>query len=531
MTASDVATAGRSAPERPAALDLATALVETPLRHARVVAGEASLSRPLRWVHMVDHPDIVAWVQPGQLLLTTGYHWPDDPAAERALIEALVERELAGVALAVPRFLDAFPATSRRVAQALDFPLLEIPWEVPFSQITEEVHAWLIARQGQLIAKAERIHRDLTRSALTARHLGDIATALSELLERAVFFTGLEGEWLGGSAEASGLYPPAASMLREAQRPTGDGTARSLRDASPSLLVCPVRVRETPAAALWIDESSSPLSELERRAAEQTALISALHLSHQQALQAQEIRLGYAFVDSLLEGRFEATPAALERAALQGWEPEARYRVCAILLDEPVPLSREGLAHRERWEQRLGRWLKARGQPRLISVSLNQLMFLLRVEISTETLWQQLGDGEAALAVSREVTGATAIGSGAGDVARLLVSLKPGERRDFEALLFDRVLAGDAEARRLFLERLSTALGEGERRETALATLRALGASGFQLAQAARALEIHISTLRYRLERLEQALNRDLADPETRLQLQIAVRLFDEGAE
>ncbi|WP_223160920.1 PucR family transcriptional regulator [Salinicola aestuarinus] len=532
MTASDGHAAGRLASELPAALDLATAMVETPLRHARVVAGAGSLSRPLRWVHMVDHPDIVAWVQPGQLLLTTGYHWPDDPSAERSLIEALVERGLAGVALAVPRFLDAFPETSRRVAQTLDFPLLEIPWEVPFSQITEEVHAWLIARQGQLIAKAERIHRDLTRSALTARNLGDIAVALSDLLSRAVFFTGLEGEWLGGSLAAGERYPPVSSMLLEAQRLASDGTARSLHDenAGAALLACPVRVRETPAATLWIDESASRVSELERRAAEQAALISALHLSHQQALQAQEIRLGYAFVDSLLEGRFEATPAALERAALQGWEPEAHYRVCAILLDEPVPLSREGLAHRERWEQRLGRWLKARGQPRLISVSLNQLLFLLRVEVSTDTLWQQLGDGEVAMAVSREVAGAEAIARGAGDVARLLVSLEPGERRDFETLLFDRVLAGDAEARQLFLARVSEALGQGERRETALATLQALGASGFQLAQTARTLDIHISTLRYRLERLERALKRDLTDPETRLQLQIAVRLLDERA-
>ena len=57
----------------PAELDLATALRETNLRQARVVAGERSLGRPLRWVHMVDHPDIIAWVREGQLLLTTGY--------------------------------------------------------------------------------------------------------------------------------------------------------------------------------------------------------------------------------------------------------------------------------------------------------------------------------------------------------------------------------------------------------------------------------------------------------------------------
>ncbi|MGM8849633.1 PucR family transcriptional regulator [Salinicola halophyticus] len=512
-------------------LDLATALRETNLRHARVVAGERSLGRPLRWVHMVDHPDIIAWVREGQLLLTTGYHWPDEPKAERALIEALVEKGLAGVALAVPRFLTAFPETSRRVAESLDFPLLEIPWDVPFSQITEEVHAWLIARQGQLIARAERIHRDLTRSALTARSLGDIATALSLLLERDVLFTGLEGEWLGGSAEFDAMRQPTPAMLSEAQF-LDEATARSLgeRDGG-RLLACPVRIQGAPAAMLWIDETVSPISELEQRAAEQAALISALHLSHQQALQAQETRLGYAFVDSLLEGRFEATPAALERASLHGWDPHAGYHVCAILLNEPVPLSREGLLRRERWERRLGDRLEALGLPRLISVSLNQLLFLVRAEVSTEVLWRALSDGEAAMAVSRKVQGATAIAEGAGDVARLLPSLKAGERRDFETLLFSRVLEGDGEARRLFLERISRVLGQGARRQNAVETLSALADSGFQLAQTARALDIHISTLRYRIERLETALAMDLNDVDTRLQLQVAMRLLSAEAD
>lgn len=510
----------------PVGLDLATALRETNLRHARVVAGERSLDRPLRWVHMVDHPDIIAWVREGQLLLTTGYHWPDEPKAERALIEALVEKGLAGVALAVPRFLTAFPETSRRVAEALDFPLLEIPWNVPFSQITEEVHAWLIARQGQQIARAERIHRDLTRSALTARSLGDIAIALSQLLERDVLFTGQDGEWLGGSAELAAMRLPTSVMLSEARFLTTT-PARSLGDDTLGrMLACPVRIQDMAAAILWIDETASAISELEQRAAEQAALISALHLSHQRALQAQETRLGYAFVDSLLEGRFDATPAAWERASLHGWDPHAAYHVCAILLGEPVPLSREGLLRRERWEHRLGDRLEALGLPRLISVSLNQLLFLVGSEISTEALWRDLSDGEAAMAISREVRGAASIAQGAGDVARLLPSLKPGERRDFETLLFTRVLEGDGEARQLFLERISNALGEGARRHSALETLAALADSGFQLAQTARALDIHISTLRYRLERLEASLGMNLNDADTRLQLQVAMRLF-----
>jgi PucR family transcriptional regulator, purine catabolism regulatory protein len=45
-------------------------------QQTRVVAGATGLEHEVRWVHMVDHPDLLPWVQAGQLLLTTGYTWP-----------------------------------------------------------------------------------------------------------------------------------------------------------------------------------------------------------------------------------------------------------------------------------------------------------------------------------------------------------------------------------------------------------------------------------------------------------------------
>jgi len=52
--------------------------------------------------------------------------------------------------------------------------------------------------------------------------------------------------------------------------------------------------------------------------------------------------------------------------------------------------------------------------------------------------------------------------------------------------------------------------------------LRALCETGFSLSATAEFLQIHISTLRYRLERLEAILGRDLRDPSVRFELQLA---------
>src|SRR5258705_5934389 len=121
-------------------MKLSDAQAKTILGKARLVAGHQSVSNEIRWVHIVDIPDVVQWVRPDQLLLTTGYALPRDSDSQRALVRDLAERGLAGIGLAVPRFFDHFSAAFCEEADLHGLPLLEIPWEIPFALITEELH-------------------------------------------------------------------------------------------------------------------------------------------------------------------------------------------------------------------------------------------------------------------------------------------------------------------------------------------------------------------------------------------------------
>src|SRR5258706_15050395 len=120
-------------------MKLSEAQAKTILGKARIVAGQQGVSNEIRWVHIVDIPDIVPWVRPGQLLLTTGYALPRDPDSQRALVRDLSALHLAGIGLAVPRFFDHFSASFLEEADLVGLPLLEIPWEIPFALITEEL--------------------------------------------------------------------------------------------------------------------------------------------------------------------------------------------------------------------------------------------------------------------------------------------------------------------------------------------------------------------------------------------------------
>jgi len=511
-------------------MKLQTAICETVLREATVVAGGDHLERDITWVHMVDHPDITAWVKAGELLLTTGYNWPQDAEASRALVRGLAELKLAGLVLAVPHFRDHFPPEAIAEADAVGLPLLELPWDVQFSQVTHEILAKIINFQSEIIERSEQIHRALTNAAVSATNLTDIANALSDLLGRTVTFSDPSGYILASSGEKAGVEEQLVETVR-------DDTARLADAQRPSLMtfrteggvthrLCqPVRLQSTLGALLWLDVDGAENHELDARTIEHASVVAALHLIHQQQLAQQEDRLGYALVAGLLDGEFNPTASALERARVCGWSDSRQYRVCLVLLDEPIPLTTEGLVRRERWTEALRRQLRVRGLPELLAIWLNQVKFIVPAEASLDSLWESISDRHAAMAVSRVHVGVKGMATAAKDVDALVSSLRPGRVHHFDEILFPRALMGDPDAREMLLHRLIKPLTEKRRSDALLETLASLTDEGFQLANTAKALGIHISTLRYRLERIEDVLSVKLEEPRVRFQLQVAMAL------
>ncbi|HLV97749.1 MAG TPA: PucR family transcriptional regulator ligand-binding domain-containing protein [Ktedonobacterales bacterium] len=526
-------------------MKLLEALALPILESTRVVAGRTGLERDVLWVHIVDLPDPLPWVRPGQLLLTTGYAWPRDEEAQRMLVRSLAERNLAGLGMAVPHFFEHFSQAAHEEADQVALPLLELPWDVPFVQITEALHRAILAEQYQVIEQSEIIHRALTRAALEAGSLQEIAATLGRLIKRAITFEDMDGRVLAEysieheedgarrATRAGGRSPLELLASLESL-----GYLRAIRAASkpihlPALpqldfvarVVCPIRLKEELVGQVWIIEGEEALGALELRAAEHAAVVAALQIAHQRELTLLEARLGYTFLDTLLEGRFEPTPHALERAKLLGFDPQGDYRVGLLVLDEPVPLSRAGLLRRDRLADMLRRRLQTLGVAPLLSLSLNQISFLLPRRCAGEALWSVLAEEGASLAFGREQRGIAGVQRSYQEALSLLAYLPPRSFHYYEALLLPRVLLGDQEAHQAFLETLLGRLKLQRNGDTLLETLLAWARAGFHGAVAAQQLNIHPKTLQYRLARAAEAARLDLADADVRFKLQLAAHL------
>jgi purine catabolism regulator len=522
------------------------ALAIESLRTARVVAGQSGLDREVLWTHVVDLPDPVPWVSAGQMLLTTGLSWPKPEAEQRSQIRRLVDKRLAAITLAVPRYLDRFPRAARDEADRQGLPLIEIPFEIPFAQITEELQRAIIAQQYKILERSEQIHRALTRSAASGKNLNDLADALGSLLGRSVTFEDADGKLLafhdaGGAAdrirdetlekaqspaftfealEAAGLLSKIRASLGPVRIPAMPEIGLAAR------VVCPIRLGSELVGLVWIIEGESALSELDHRAAEHAALVAAVHVAHQRELASTEARLGYASFLSLLEAE-DDDPQAIERARLVGFDPQGWHRVAIAVIPEPLPLTREGFLRREAAAARIKDRLQSAEARPMLTTSLNYVYFLLPDDADARHVWAGLDDGSIAFVIGRRYRGTKGARKSYVEAKSLLNYRDASPIRHFEESLVPRVLMGDAGARDAFIDDLFGPLRAKKGGHILEQALLSLAKSGFNHKKTAEQMKIHLNTLRYRLAHAADILQLTLDDPETRFRLQLAARLLD----
>ncbi|MFB3739761.1 MAG: PucR family transcriptional regulator ligand-binding domain-containing protein, partial [Candidatus Velamenicoccus archaeovorus] len=148
----------------------------------RPVAGEPSMDRPVRWVHISELEDPTPWLKGGELLLTTGAGIGTTPARQRGYVGRLVEAGLAGLGFGLGFSHERVPRAVVQAAEAAGFPLFEVPYPVPFIAITEAVFTRLVAEQYDVLQRALDAEQQLTRAVVEGEGVQAIAASLARVI-------------------------------------------------------------------------------------------------------------------------------------------------------------------------------------------------------------------------------------------------------------------------------------------------------------------------------------------------------------
>jgi purine catabolism regulator len=328
----------------------------------RLVGGEGGQDRFITGVNIMDNPDTVGWLQEGELLLTTGYVFKDDPAFQAGLIEQLANRNCAGLGLKIRRYFESIPQRMIELANQYDFPLLELPFKYSLSHISHIAYQEILNRQAVLLEKSQAIHKCLTDVSLSGGSLEQIVRTLSELINNPVIV--LDSKWrLLVFADCLENPQPLSECLRLAkgQRVFPDDftigipiVASSWEMSIKREFICqqqsvPCRVKPVAAAGnmygyIVIWESMKKLTQLDYVAVEHASTVIALERIKQQAVEETKHRIRADFFDDLLAGKIESVNAVRTLGEIHGLYTDKPY-ICLVIEIHCDPKSKSRLRH------------------------------------------------------------------------------------------------------------------------------------------------------------------------------------------
>lgn len=521
---------------------------------ARVVAGRAGLDREVRRVHVIDMPDATyTWGQ-GALLLTAGYGLKDSPERQAALIPLLAERGLVGVVFSIGWYFEAVPAAIRAAADAHQLPVIQLPPDVPFIDITERLYVEIINEQAALQARAGDIHRRLTELVLKGGDLTAVAEILSAILERSVLMDGAAFEVLA-HAQHGPLDESRTRAIRQG-RTSAEVVRRLMKRglyaelqqrlrpvrvaAIPELgmtmerIVAPIVVGGEIYGYLWIVAGDRPLTELDELAIDHAATVAALVMLKEQAVfEAQQVQRG-DFLAQLLRADAALDRPLLERAHLMGYQFDRPHQLLFVLY--PPNITPAALAGQlQRWLRPTGDWSLVAAREHGVAIVIEATAANIGQELAHRLLKQLSGPTHPlVIGVSQAHANDTFLRR-AYDEA--LTAAEIGQRLGrgagvhchWELGLLDWLyrLPPETLATNPYLGHIETlAAHDRDHHSDLVNTLEAYLEHGGALAEAAGALNVHRNTLLYRLERIEEIAAIDLRNVRQRMNLYVALKGF-----
>jgi len=544
----------------PTGLAVREVLAAPCLSRARVLAGEAGLDRVVTRLNVMEVPDILPWVKPHELLLTTGYPLRDDPADLARLVGELDDRGLAAIAIKLHRYIDELPDEVLAEANRRSFPIIEFPLEVGFDDVLNEVIGTLLGRQAATAARSEEVHRALVSVVLEGGGLDDLASEVASILRGPVFITTPDGRVVARAGDEDASWRAFESSLfdrsgrfrveaRDASRGPNTRVPRATdqREHGSHCVVVPIvagRIDHGRIVALSVD----PVTDADRYCLERAATVAALAITKGLAVAAVEDKYRADFLRDLVTGRVPNLAQAVHHASGLGWNVDRPMVVAVAELDPgQVAESLSGLELRPVQERFAAAWqtvLRSRDPGAPVASFHTEVVVLIGAPESgdlggllAELDRQVAGDRGGgrlsfSLGLSRAIPGPAELPR-AYEQARTAVRIGrrvqgPGARSTFDRLGAYRLLAliPDGSELRGFVADVLSELDDDTTEAADLRfTLETLLDTNGNVAESARRLHFHYNTLRYRIEKLERIVGPFTTSPALRLDLSLALRV------
>jgi purine catabolism regulator len=518
---------------RPTARPTVRTVLDIPALGLVLRAGREAIDEPVRWVAVSELEDPTPYLDGGELLLTTGLRLGDRDWVP--FVGRLSHAGVSGLGLGIGLTHARMPAALVDAATAAGLPLLEVPEPTPFIAISRSVSDLIAAAEYEAVTRTVETQRDLTRAALAPEGAAAVVARLAVVLDADLVLLDPSGRLLHAAPREAADWVQALEPEIEAMRHRGPRSSAAFAIEGRQVVVQPLapagRVRGFLAVARAESEARSALgvmgaagggSAAGTLTTAELALVNVgvalVSLAMERSIGTDTARreLRSALVELLADG---ISPERLPVAGV-GWDELLSGPVRVLVADGPDADLVALIEQVEDSDPAEGWRGAAPHDGRVVVLQ----------PAAAPTAPPDLPAARRMAWGISDVVAVDALGDGLRQATRALAAAGPGGVRTFGDLARDGLVGlVDVDAGRGFADSLLGPLESRERGDL-VASVRAWLAHHGQWDAAATTLGVHRHTLRYRMRRVEELLDRSLDDPDLRAELWVALAVRDRDA-
>ncbi|QGQ47709.1 PucR family transcriptional regulator [Metabacillus sediminilitoris] len=546
------------------------------MKNAKIITGKSIANeRSVQWISVIEMP-VENFVRKNEVVLTTAIGCNNDVETLKSFVQDVIDSEASALMFAMGRYIYDIPREVIELAEKHNFTLIELPWEVRFANIIEEVMKEINDIQHKERKKSEKVQQELLKLILKETDLKHISKFIQRHIGCSIIITDRSGTIQEKGCHSQEFIKKWKNCVLQGILPLKKEESMITRDPmfqkfqmieieEQTVLQLPVlQVLGDAQGFIFVmlpphASVDSYLTQYRVNVLEHSATTIALWLSRKNAIEETKISLRSDFVQELAKGEFVSCDQANSRAKLLGYNIKHPY-VCIVGFPENLE---ELFRKRKRDYDSYDHWLEsmihyieeeiyyaAQSLKREVMMTYqgDQLLIYLEIQCKNENATNFLDLVERRLKnLLPEVVISWGIGNFregftgfAESYQHANVALNIGRRKKgtghrmmYEHTRVDRVLlnlAQNHEMKEVIMSTIEPLVEYDEQRNMDLiGTFSAYNQYHGNVSQTARSLNLHRQSLLYRLRKIESLTGLSLVDPDDLFLLDLSIKTWKMG--
>jgi purine catabolism regulator len=268
-----------------------------------VINKNANLARTVSTVESSETPDIMDYLAPNAVLITTAMAYRNNQDELCSLIESLDRLPCAAIAIKLGRFIDELDEKVIAAADERGLPLLQIPMYLTLGEVYHRILAFLWDNENENLVYTLNVQRQFYNLIHQSAALDKLTNTLGLILKSPIFILDLFGK-VCASCNATRRQEKAVRNLflnqRRDERGNGKVTRISDEENDVYLSVYPIRVADYSTNYLVMLTKESRFTSISEFALEQILLIFAIHFYKSLYNTYCEIRIRESYLQRIL---------------------------------------------------------------------------------------------------------------------------------------------------------------------------------------------------------------------------------------